>query len=397
MATPDTEGWVAACEAIRLRPADVVRFDHGRKTYALCRDEEGNLFAIDGICTHGNTHLSDGLIKKRIIECPKHNGRYNLVDGSPARAPICRGIATYPIKEIDGLLWINLAKSGGVGIRPQRTYKFRVISNRSVATFIKELLLEPEDGSEMLSFTPGDYLQFDIPAYPAIHFRHFDIPEPFAAVWERQHIFDLVAHNPSDGRRNNYSLASNPNQEKLLRFNVRIATPPPGQDCAPGIGSSYIFNLKPGDAVSAIGPFGDFHIKPSQREMIYIGGGAGMAPLRAHLSHLLVTERVARKVSLWYGARARQEIFYDDYFRSLAEMCRNFSFHLALSSPVPEDAWTGDVGFIHEVVFEKYLTQHPSPNDAEYYLCGPPMMIKACNRMLADLGVSPRQIAYDEF
>ncbi len=396
-AVPDTEGWVTACEASRLRRADVLRFDYGKKTYALCRDEEGGLFAIDGMCTHGNTHLSDGFINKGIIECPKHNGRYNLTDGSPARAPICRGVATYPIQEREGILWINIARPGGVGARLHRTYKFRVISNRSVATFIKELTLEPAEKEEPFAFTPGDYLQLDIPAYSAIRFRDFDIPEPFATVWRNQHVFDLVARNPSDGRRNNYSLASNPNSESQLRFNVRISTPPPGQDCAPGVGSSYVFNLKPGDTVSAIGPFGDFHIKPTQREMIYIGGGAGMAPLRAHLSYLLETEQTARKIGFWYGARSKQEIFYDDYFQSLAKRHRNFLFRIVLSAPLLEDAWTGDVGFVHEVVLEKYLAQHPSPNNAEYYLCGPPMMIRACNRMLANLGVSSHQIAYDEF
>ena len=396
-AAPDAEGWVAACESSRLQRADVLRFDHGRKTYALCRDEGGKLFAIDGMCTHGNTHLSDGLIKRSIIECPKHNGRFNLIDGSPARAPICRGIATYPIQEREGLFWINVARPGGIGARPHKTYKFRVVGSRSVATFIKEIVLEPADHSEMPSFTPGDYLQFDIPAYSEIRFNDFDIPEPFATVWKSQHIFDLVAHNPAEGRRNNYSLASNLDQEPFLRFNVRIATPPPGQDCLPGAGSSYMFSLRPGDNVSALGPFGDFHIKPTQREMIYIGGGAGMAPLRAHLSHLLETEQTARRVSFWYGARSRQEIFYDDYFRCLAERHRNFSFHTALSSPLPEDAWTGSVGFIHEVVLREYLGAHPRPDHVEYYLCGPPMMIKACNKMLTDLGVSTQQIAYDEF
>jgi Na+-transporting NADH:ubiquinone oxidoreductase subunit F len=216
-------------------------------------------------------------------------------------------------------------------------------------------------------------------------------------VWENQRIFDFVARNPETGRRNNYSLASNQQTERTLRFNVRIATPPPGQDCAPGVGSSYVFSLKPGDIVSAIGPFGDFHVKPTQREMVYIGGGAGMAPLRAHLSHLLETEQTARKVSFWYGARSKQEIFYEDYFQSLAGAHHNFAFHVALSSPLPEDDWTGHLGFIHDVVLEKYLREHANPGGVEYYLCGPPMMIKACTRMLAEVGVSPQHIAYDEF
>jgi MocE subfamily Rieske [2Fe-2S] domain protein len=396
-APADAEGWIEVCATGDLGCADVVRFDHARKSYALYRDEQGQLYATDGICTHGNVHLSDGLVKGKIIECPKHNGRYNLIDGSPARAPICRGLATYPIEESQGKLRINVMRTAGAGARLPKTCRFRVLSNRSVATFIKELILEPVNPGERIEFTPGDYLQLDIPAYETIRFRDFDIPEPFATVWENQGVFNLVASNPETGRRNNYSLAGNPRTENTLRFNVRIATPPPGQDCAPGAGSSYVFNLKPGDIVSGIGPFGDFHVKPTQREMVYIGGGAGMAPLRSHLSHLLENERTARKISFWYGARSKQEIFYEDYFRDLALAHHNFAFHLALSSPLPQDNWTGHTGFIHEVVLERYLREHSNPDAIEYYLCGPPMMIKACNKMLAAIGVPPHLIAYDEF
>jgi MocE subfamily Rieske [2Fe-2S] domain protein len=396
-AQPDTLGWLDVCEASALKHADVIRFDHGKKTYALCRDDQGKLYAMDGICTHGNVHLSEGLVKGGIIECSKHNGRFNLVDGSPARTPVCRGLATYPLEEHRGRLSINVVRVGGAGLRQQTTYQLRVVSNRSVSTFIKELTLEPANAGESIAFTPGDYLQIDIPAYDTIRFSDFDIPEPYASVWRQQHIFDLVAHNRGGGQRNNYSLASNLNKEHVLRLNVRIATPPPGQDCAPGVGSSYIFSLKPGDLVTAIGPFGDFHIKPTQREMIYIGGGAGMAPLRAHLSHLLETEHTARKVSFWYGARSRQEIFYEDYFHELTEKHRNFTFHLSLSAPLETDEWPGHQGFIHDVVLEHHLLDHPNPRAAEYYLCGPPMMIKACTRMLSNLGVPESQIAYDEF
>lgn len=396
-ADPDPEGWVDVCPASQLRHADVLRFDHGQKTYVLYRDEADSLYATDGVCTHGNTHLSDGLIVGNMIECAKHNGRFNLIDGSPARAPICRGLATYPIELRGERIHVNILHAGGVGARAQKTCRFRVVSNRSVATFIKELVLEPLDAAEKIEFTPGDYIQLDVPAYEAIRFRDFDIPEPFATVWRIQHVFDLVACNREAGRRNNYSMASNFHTEQTLRFNVRIATPPPGQDCAPGVGSSYVFSLKPGDTVSAIGPFGDFHVKPTKREMIYIGGGAGMAPLRAHLTHLLGNEQTARKVSFWYGARSRQEIFYEDYFQGLASTHHNFTFHLALSAPQPEDNGPGHVGFIHEVVLNQYLREHPHPESAEYYLCGPPVMIKACTRMLADLEVPMHQIAYDEF
>jgi len=393
----DVNGWLDACAASELRSGDVLRIDHGRKTYALYRTHEGQLYATDGICTHGNTHLAEGLIIGNTIECPKHNGRFNLMDGSPARVPICRGLATYPVEERNKRLLIHVASPGGAGTRAPKSAEFRVVSNRNVATFIKELVLEPVNFASPIIFTPGDYLQFEIPRYDEIRFNTFDIPEPFASVWRNQHVFDFVARNAEGVRRNNYSLASNLKTESTLRLNVRIATPPPGQACAPGAGSSYLFSLKEGDHLAAIGPFGDFHIKPTQREMVYIGGGAGMAPLRAHLSHLLETEQTARKISFWYGARSRQELFYIGYFGRLADSHPNFVFHLALSSPLPEDAWEGPVGFIHEVVLEHYLRSHPNPTAVEYYLCGPPMMIKACTRMLEILGVPLHQIAFDEF
>ena len=396
-ATVDAEGWIEVCAAADLGKADVIRFDHGRKTYALCRDGNGSLFATDGICTHGNNHLADGVVIDGTIECPKHNGRFHLADGSPARAPICRSLATYPIAERNGRLLLNVTRPGGAGAREPKTFNLRVVSNRNVATFIKELVFEPATSADAFGFTPGDYIQFDIPAYDEIRFAGFDIPEPFASVWRAHHLFDLISRNPHAGRRNNYSLASNARTESTLRFNVRIATPPPGQDCPPGVGSAYMFNLKPGDTVSAIGPAGDFHLKPTQKEMIYIGGGAGMAPLRSHLSHLFETEATARRVSFWYGARSRQEIFYQDYFEGIAAKFLNFQFHLALSSPLPEDNWIGPCGLIHEIVLEQYLKFHENLRAVEFYLCGPPQMIAACRKMLASLGVADSQIAYDEF
>ena len=394
---PDADGWVGVCDAALLGEEDVIRFDHGKRTYALIRDSEGALYATDGICTHGNTHLADGLVKGRIIECPKHNGRFHLSDGSPARAPICRGLATYPAAERGGRLLLNVMRANGAGAREPVTMRFRVVSNRNVATFIKELVLDPVERQGKVAFSPGDYMQLDIPAYEAIRFADLDIPEPYAAVWRNQHVFDLVATNPGGPRRNNYSLAGNAERDNTLCFNVRIATPPPGQDCPPGVGSSYVFNLKPGDEVTAIGPFGDFHIKPTQKEMVYIGGGAGMAPLRAHLSHLFETEGTRRRVSYWYGARSRQELYYGDFFAGLAERHPNFSFHQALSSPLPEDDWDGLTGFIHEVVQAQHLADHPSPDAVEYYLCGPPMMIRACVKMLGELGVKDENISFDEF
>jgi Na+-transporting NADH:ubiquinone oxidoreductase subunit F len=393
-AKADRDGWIEVCDEALLERQDILRFDYGRKTYALYRDAAGKLFATDGICTHGNTHLVDGLIKDDQIECPKHNGRFKLADGSPARAPVCRGLATYPIETRHAKLFLNVQRAGGAGARAQKPLTLRLLSTRNVATFIRELVFEP---LEPLAFSPGDYLQFDIPAYEVIRFSDFDVPQPYRAVWEAQHVFDLVGRNPTPGRRNNYSIAGAPQAESSLRFNVRIATPPPGQDCAPGVGSAYMFSLKPGATVTAIGPFGDFHIKPTQKEMIYIGGGSGMAPLRAHIAHLFHVQKTGRRVSFWYGARSRQEIFYADYFEAIAAKASNFRFHLALSAPLPEDNWTGHRGLIHQAAAEEYLQSHPGLGAVEFYLCGPPQMIAACLKMLGQLGVADSQIAYDEF
>lgn len=394
MAQPDDAGWVDVCDESTLPVGDVIRFDHGRKTFAIIRDHDGKLFATDGICTHGNNHLADGLVIAGTIECPKHNGRFHLVDGSPARAPICRGLATYPVEARDGRVFLRMNQPGGAGARAQRSIHMKVREVRNVATFIREILLEPESRIE---FRPGDYLQFEIPPYDEISFAKFDIPEPYASVWRAQHVTDLIARHPEGNKRNNYSLASDPGSESLLRLNVRIATPPPGQDCPPGTGSAWMFSLQPGDTIEALGPFGDFHIHPTQKEMVYIGGGSGMAPLRSHITHLFETQKTARKVSFWYGARSKQELFYQEHYQSIAQRFANFSFHPALSSPLLEDHWTGLTGFIHEVVLENYLQHHQNPKVIEFYLCGPPQMMKACQKMLRDLGIAESQITFDEF
>lgn len=390
----DAAGWVEVCGENELPLGDVIRFDHGRKTFAVIRNHDGKLYATDGICTHGNNHLADGLVIAGTIECPKHNGRFHLADGSPARAPICRGLATYPVEVRKGHIFLCVTQPGGTGARPQQKLRLKVIEVRSVATFIREIVLEAES---KVAFQPGDYLQLEIPAYDRIALADLAIPEPYASVWRAQHVSDLVAQNPEGTKQNNYSLASDPGSETLLRLNVRIATPPPGQDCPPGIGSTWMFSLKPGDTLDATGPFGDFHIHPTQKEMLYIGGGSGMAPLRSHITHLFETQKTARKVSFWYGARSRQELFYQEHYQSIAQRFPNFSFHPALSSPLEEDQWNGPTGFIHEVVYEQYLQQHPTPKAIEFYLCGPPQMMKACQKMLRELGVGDSQITFDEF
>ena len=245
-------------------------------------------------------------------------------------------------------------------------------------------------------FAPGEYLQLNIPSYDVIDFGNLQVDKPFDAVWRAHHVFDHRASNHSPTRRN-YSLATNPDEGRQIKLNVRIATPPHGIDCPAGSGSTYVWNLKPGDEVSAIGPFGDFHIKNTEKEMIYVGGGAGMAPLRSHLSHLFETLRTNRRVSYWYGARSKQEVYYDGYFENLARRFENFSFRVALSEPLPEDHWSGYSGFIHEILDKHCLSSHPNPVDVEYYVCGPPKMVAAVQSLLTSYGVPPEAVAFDEF
>lgn len=271
-----------------------------------------------------------------------------------------------------------------------------VRSNNNVATFIKELVLElPKD--KKLEFHAGGYIQIDIPAYQ-INFKDFKIEEKFHPDWDKFKLWDLKAENDEDVFRA-YSMASHPAEPGIVMLNVRIATPPPrDMGLPPGKASSYIFNLKPGDKVTISGPYGEFFIKDTKREMIYIGGGAGMAPMRSHLFHLFHTMKTRdRKVSYWYGARSVREMFYTEDFDNIQKNFPNFTYHVALSEPLPEDNWKGPVGFIHQVVLNEYLKNHPEPEEIEYYLCGPPMMISAVQKMLDSLGVPPEMIAFDSF
>ena len=390
-------GWVEVCASSFVRNEDVIRFDHDKKTYAIYRIADGSLYATDGMCTHANSHLADGFVTGNLIECAKHNGRFNIIDGSPQRAPVCVALKTYTVNEHDEKIFLDVTSAGGCGLtQPATTYRFRVVSNENVATFIKELVLEPEPGSPVLNYQPGDYIQLDIPAYGELPFHNISVAAPFTEVWKTQRVFEFRAANEIPVRRN-YSMASNAAIDKQLRFNVRIATPPRGQDCLAGAGSTYIHCLKPGDIVTAIGPFGDFHIRHTEREMVYLGGGAGMAPLRSHLSHMFDTLQTDRPVSFWYGARSLQETFYREYFEDLARRFPNFTFHLALSEPQPQDHWNSHTGFIHQVLQSQHLANHPDPTAIEYYLCGPPAMVQAATKMLENLNVPKNQIAFDEF
>jgi Na+-transporting NADH:ubiquinone oxidoreductase subunit F len=275
-----------------------------------------------------------------------------------------------------------------------RKFEGVVRSNRNVATFIKELIVDLPAGMD-LNFKAGGYIQIDVPPYD-IAFRDFAVEEKFRDAWDRFKLWDL-RHKSIEPVTRAYSMANHPAEGNRVTLNVRIATPPPGVAAPPGIASTFIFNLKPGDPVILSGPYGDFFPKPTDREMVYIGGGAGMAPLRSHIFDLLQTKKSTRKISFWYGARSKREIFYEEDFRALEKQFPNFSMQIALSEPEPADQWTGPVGFIHQVVLEHYLKKHADPQEIEYYLCGPGPMISAVDRMLDQLGVERDMIAYDDF
>jgi Na+-transporting NADH:ubiquinone oxidoreductase subunit F len=275
-----------------------------------------------------------------------------------------------------------------------RKWPCKVRSNDNVATFIKEFVVDLPEGED-LNFKAGGYIQIDIPPYK-LSYKDFDVEEQYRGDWDRFKLFDLEAENEEECFRA-YSMANHPAEGNCVMLNVRIATPPPGMNVSPGIASSYIFNLKQGDTVMVSGPYGEFFIKDTDREICFIGGGAGMAPMRSHVFDLFHTRKTDRKVSFWYGARSSREVFYEDEFKKIQDENDNFRFEIALSDPQPEDNWTGPTGFIHQVLLEEYLDKHPDPTEIEYYLCGPPLMLSAVNKMLFDLGVEEEMIAFDEF
>lgn len=281
-----------------------------------------------------------------------------------------------------------------------KEWECEVLSNRSVSTFMKEFVVKLPEG-EVMNFQSGSYAQITIPPYD-IKYADYDIDEKFRGDWDHFDMWSLTCKNDTETVRA-YSMANYPAEGNIITLNVRIATPPMDRathkwlPVSPGISSSYIFSLKPGDKVRMSGPYGDFHIQDTDAEMLYIGGGAGMAPLRAQILHLFRTLHTGRKVSYWYGARSKKEIFYEEDFREIEKQFPNFSFHIALSDPQPEDNWTGYVGFIHQVIYDNYLKDHDAPEDIEYYMCGPGPMANAVKKMLEDLGVPRSQLFFDDF
>ena len=291
-----------------------------------------------------------------------------------------------------------------IHINPQifgiKKYECTVVSNRNVATFIKEFVVKLPEG-EHLDFLSGGYIQIDVPKCD-VKYSNIEVDEEYRKDWEKFHMFDLVMRNPEPQFRA-YSMANHPAENNIIMLNVRIATPPFDKKNGgfmkvnPGVCSSYIYSLKPGDKVTISGPYGEFHIKDTQKEIVFIGGGAGMAPMRSHILDLFLTKQTQRKASFWYGGRSLRELFYIDDFKKIEADNPNFKFNIALSSPLPEDNWNGYVGNIHEVLFENYLKNHPEPEEIEYYLCGPPMMTQAVLTMLDNLGVSKENILFDDF
>ncbi|ODS24624.1 NADH:ubiquinone reductase (Na(+)-transporting) subunit F [Candidatus Endobugula sertula] len=276
-----------------------------------------------------------------------------------------------------------------------KQWECTVESNPNMATFIKELTLKLPEG-ESVDFRAGGYVQLEAPPHH-VKFKDFDVEEEYRGDWERFGFFDLQSKVDETVIRA-YSMANYPEEKGVVKFNIRIATPPPGsQGIPPGQMSSYVFNMKPGDKVTVYGPFGEFFAKDTDAEMVFIGGGAGMAPMRSHIFDQLKRLKSDRKMSFWYGARSLRELFYQDEYDMLAKENENFDWYIALSDPQPEDNWDGLTGFIHNVLYDEYLKDHPAPEDCEYYMCGPPMMNQAVIKMLKDLGVEDENIMLDDF
>lgn len=276
-----------------------------------------------------------------------------------------------------------------------KKWECTVESNPNVATFIKELTLKLPEG-ENVDFRAGGYVQLECPPH-TVHYKDFDIQPEYRSDWDKFDQWRFVSKVDETVIRA-YSMANYPEEKGVVKFNIRVASPPPGRDdLPPGKMSSWVFSLKPGDKVTVYGPFGEFFAKETDAEMVFVGGGAGMAPMRSHIFDQLKRLHSTRKISFWYGARSLREAFYVEEFDQLAAENENFEWHLALSDPLPEDNWEGPTGFIHNVLFENYLKEHPAPEDCEFYMCGPPMMNASVIKMLQDLGVEPENILLDDF
>lgn len=330
-----------------------------------------------------------------------------VFDGGGSILPTEKGYFTRKEQQSDWRLGcqVKVREDMDIGIPKEifgiKKWECEVVSNNNVATFIKEFVVRLPEG-ETLDFQSGGYIQIDVPKCE-VDYKDIDVDEEYRQDWDNFKMWDLKMKNPEPIFRA-YSMANHPAEGNIVMLNIRIATPPWDRKANgfmkvnPGICSSYIFSLKPGDKVVVSGPYGEFFIKDTKKEMMYIGGGAGMAPMRSHIYHLFHTLKTTdRKVTYWYGGRSMKELFYLDEFRAIEKEFPNFTFNVALSEPLPEDNWDGYTGFIHQVIIDNYLKNHPEPEEIEYYFCGPPMMNQAVIKMLDDYGVPEEMIAFDDF
>ncbi|NOX86505.1 MAG: NADH:ubiquinone reductase (Na(+)-transporting) subunit F [Chlorobi bacterium] len=360
----------------------------------------------------GNTLLSTLSTQKIFVPSACGGGgtcgmcRLQVLDGGGSILPTETGFFTRKEQMQNWRLacQVKVRQNMDIHVPPEifgiKKWECEVISNHNVATFIKEFVVQlPDD--ERLKFRSGGYIQIDVPKIE-VDFKDIDVEEEYRDEWDKFNMWDLKMKNPEPIYRA-YSMANHPAEDNIIMLNVRIATPPWDRKrnafmkVNPGICSSYIFSRKPGDKVTISGPYGEFFIKDTDREMMFIGGGAGMAPMRSHIFDQFVTKHTKRKATFWYGGRSLRELFYIEDFRKIEKEFPNFKFEVALSEPKPEDNWTGYTGFIHQVIYDNYLKNHPEPEEIEYYLCGPPMMNSAVQKMLDDLGVPKEMIAFDDF
>lgn len=332
--------------------------------------------------------------------------RCRVLEGSDGILPSEKGFFSYREQQENWRLGcqVKVRNNMRIAIAPEvfgvKKWECEVVSNRSLATFIKELVVKLPKG-ENLDFKAGGYIQIDVPPC-TVPYKDLQIAPEYQDDWDKLKMRDLVMKNPEACFRA-YSMANHPAEGNRIMLNVRIATPPLDRKKGgfmpvnPGVGSSYVYSLKPGDKVTISGPYGEFFVQDTQREMMFIGGGAGMAPMRSQIFDQFKTKHTTRRTTFWYGGRSRKELFYMDEFEQLAKENPNFAFQVALSEPQKEDQWTGHTGFIHQVIFDHYLKKHPEPEEIEYYLCGPKPMTDAVVKMLDSLGVPPQMIRYDNF
>ena len=370
------------CE-ISVNGRKTIDAEIGQRLLAVC---QGAGIALPSACAGAGTC---GLCKARVIDGGGDPGPQELA--LLGRAGIARGERLACQVRVLGPLTIEVDEA----YFDVATWSCEVEAARNLTTLIREIRLRLPAGKRM-EFRAGAFVEITCPAY-SLEFKELDIEPEFRDVWDEMNLWRLHAGSDSPVTRA-YSMANHPAEEGLLLLNIRLALPPPGQaQVPPGVVSSWLFSLRPGDTVDVRGPYGHFAVDASERELVFIGGGAGMAPLRAQILDLLQTQHSRRRMSFWYGARSLRELFYADVFEELQQQHDNFSWHPVLSEPRPGDKWSGASGFVHQIAHDEYLASHPAPEDCEYYLCGPPLMVQSTQQMLDELGVAEDNIHFDDF